>query len=155
MEKALSNNDRYQLMSKLKSSFLKKYQSIASDLQSLSQYVELYQKLFDDYYKNINNEIVIINKYNTNDDSVTNYQNLSINLQGIINTAPVSSYNIEETQNDNKSLEQSKLEIEELENQMSSCENLLIDLGRNVSRNLKSFLDIKNDVDFNFNSMIK
>lgn len=155
MEKALSNNDRYQLMSKLKSSFFKKYQSIASDLQSLSQYVELYQKLFDDYYKNINNEIVIINKYNTNDDSVTNYQNLSINLQGIINTAPVSSYNIEETQNDNKSLEQSKLEIEELENQMSSCENLLIDLGRNVSRNLKSFLDIKNDVDFNFNSMIK
>lgn len=151
----LSNNESYNLISKLKTSFAKKYESLSTDIQSLAQYVELYNNLFNDYHKNVDNEIKIYNKYNTNDDSATNYQNLTLNLQGVINTAPVVNYNIEETQKDNKSLEQSKLKIEELESQMSSCENLLIDLSRSVTRNLKSFLDIKNDVDFNFNSMIK
>ena len=151
----LSNNESYNLISKLKTSFAKKYESLSTDIQSLAQYVELYNNLFNDYHKNVDNEIKIYNKYNTNDDSATSYQNLTLNLQGVINTAPVVNYNIEETQKDNKSLEQSKLKIEELESQMSSCENLLIDLSRSVTRNLKSFLDIKNDVDFNFNSMIK
>jgi DNA repair exonuclease SbcCD ATPase subunit len=146
-----TNQDTFSFIQRLKSSLDKHNTCLSAELNNLMEYTNLYKELFDNYYQAMMKKLEIANKYNTEtSNSSKNYRNLTINLQGIINPIQKVDYNIEEIQADNKELEQAEELIQEYATQLKSCESMLVDITREVNKRLKSIVDTKDNIDFNF-----
>ena len=148
----MNNEETFNFIQKLKSSFDKNSQTIRTELKNFEEYTSLYNNLFNSYYSALMKKLEIANKYNTESSSSKNYQNLTINLNGIINPIPKVNYNIEEIQQDNKDLEAAEQQIQDYAIQIQSCENRLIDLIKEINKRTKSIMSNKEDIEFNFMS---